>query len=110
MYKKRSQFIQGIKKESFHNSIIADHPPKHKQPIYKFKRSKKYKIQDATINVIKKYGSKLYLECKSCGHNNSIHLNKLIRKYGSDTTLKKIVSKFYCNECKSRKFAWVVQK
>ena len=109
MHKKRSQFIRGIKKGEFKNSIIADHPLIDQKPFYKPKKSKQVNIQSLTLKELKQYGNRIYFECNVCENKSHIDISELINKAHPETTLRKIKNKFYCTQCGLRKFDMKVQ-
>ena len=103
MYKKRSKFIQGIRKGSLEDFAIYVDPLITKKR-YRAKKKIKLSVFSLPLGDLRNYSNLISIACKKCSHENTIKIDNLIKRFGSSVKLKDIKKNFYCSNCFSRDF------
>jgi hypothetical protein len=104
MYKKRSNFVRGLRKGTYTDvSIIANHPLIETKG-YPNKKTKKIHPNQIKLKELRDYSSSVVFKCSLCEHSNELPIDDLIKNFGGSNTFENLKNKFVCRACNSKQF------
>jgi hypothetical protein len=103
VYKKRSRFLQSLRKASRGNVGVWQHPLPPASVVKRKKNRDRINPQ-ISLSDLMLIGLHIQLVCKKCGHRDKLDIGVLAERLGGSTLLREARKNIFCSKCQGKSF------